>query len=368
MAWLGTYAHRVKVTASNTNVDADLTQFPLLLKLGTSVGTGANDVSFVFDELTSDANRLKIAVTDSTGDTQLYVEIEKWDDANEAAVLWVSKSDWVLDTDADTELYLYYDSTQADNTDYVGDSGSRTEVWDSNFLMVQHLTGAAYTNLLDSTSNNNDVTSEAGSPTYNQSAEIGNGVDFDGIDDHINTSSISPVNITMESWGICGRAQGTHNEFISKAVSDSSWKSPYLQYRMYWHDGDDKLGIDITVGGTRYTLQATNTNDPSSWTHYAGTYDGETMTIYKNGAADGTNTTPSGNMNVYTSTLRIGGLLSAAVEEHWDGLLDEVRISNIARPAAYIKANFYSMTDALVSWGTEESNVVIGPFPTYFRE
>ena len=203
--WLGTYAKRIKVTASNTNVDSDLTHFPLLLTLGTSVGTGSDDVSCVFDELTSDANRTKIAVTETDGTTELYVEIEKWDDANESAVLWVSKSDWVLDTDADTEVYLYYDSAHAANTAKVADAGSRTEVWDSDFVMVQHLVGAAYTDLDDSTSNNNDVSGEGGSPVYNKSAQIDGGVELDdGASEYLNVADSASLDIvegiTLEFW------------------------------------------------------------------------------------------------------------------------------------------------------------------------
>ena len=56
MAWLGNWKFRRKVTVSNTNIDSNLTHFPLLLTLGTSVGTGNTDVSSIFDVLTSDAN------------------------------------------------------------------------------------------------------------------------------------------------------------------------------------------------------------------------------------------------------------------------------------------------------------------------
>ena len=84
--WLGGgWRYRVEITVSNTNIDNDVTHFPLLLTLGASVGTGTDDVSFIFDELASDANRKKIAVTKSDGTTQIYCEIEKWDDANEDA-------------------------------------------------------------------------------------------------------------------------------------------------------------------------------------------------------------------------------------------------------------------------------------------
>jgi hypothetical protein len=60
MAWLSDWSKRVEITVSNTNIDSNLTHFPLLLTLGTSVGTGDNDVSCIFDELTSDENRKKI--------------------------------------------------------------------------------------------------------------------------------------------------------------------------------------------------------------------------------------------------------------------------------------------------------------------
>ena len=161
MAWLSGWDKRIKITVSNTNIDSDVTHFPLLLTLGASVGTGSDDVTAIFDELTSDDNRKKIAVTEDDGESEIYVEIEKWDDANETAVLWVSEENLVFSSSGETELYIYYDVDHADNDTYVGDSGSRTEVWDSNFKMVHHLVGAAYTNLDDSTSNNIDIIDES---------------------------------------------------------------------------------------------------------------------------------------------------------------------------------------------------------------
>ena len=74
-AWLGTWEKRVEITVSNTNIDFDLTHFPLLLTLGASVGTATDDVSFIFDELASDGNRKKIAVTKSDGTTEIYLSL-----------------------------------------------------------------------------------------------------------------------------------------------------------------------------------------------------------------------------------------------------------------------------------------------------
>ena len=113
--WLDDWDKRIKVTADNTVIDSNLSHFPTTIKLGTSVGKTSADVSCVFDELTSDDNRKKIAVTKADGTTQLYVEIDQWDDASEEAVLHCGIDGDTLASGADTDYYLYYDSEHADN-------------------------------------------------------------------------------------------------------------------------------------------------------------------------------------------------------------------------------------------------------------
>ena len=108
MAWLTGWNYRLKITVSNTNIDSDLTHFPLPLFLGSAVGTSNADITCIFDKL--GANSKKIAVTKDDGTTQCYVEVENWDETAETAVLWVSKSDLVLSSSAHTYLYIYYDN------------------------------------------------------------------------------------------------------------------------------------------------------------------------------------------------------------------------------------------------------------------
>src|SRR6056297_2148510 len=104
--------NRIEFRIDHTKVDSDLTHYPVMLKL---------EQARVFTELGS--NSKKIAVTKDDGTTQLYVDIELWDNTNDLAVLHVSKSDWTVSSTEDTVLYFYYDSTQSDNTTYVGDTG-----------------------------------------------------------------------------------------------------------------------------------------------------------------------------------------------------------------------------------------------------
>ncbi|GAG95160.1 unnamed protein product, partial [marine sediment metagenome] len=142
MAWLSGWAKRVKLTIDQNDIDAALSDFPILVYVSASSGHSSKDISCVFDELTTNDNRKKIAVTLGE-DTECYVEIEKWDDANEQAWLWVKVPD--IADDANTDLYLYYDSSHADNDTYVGDTNDEVaeNVWDSNFKAVYHMRDGA---------------------------------------------------------------------------------------------------------------------------------------------------------------------------------------------------------------------------------
>lgn len=156
MTWLAGWTKRIELTLDNGDVNADLENFPVLIHLSTSSGRNSTDVSCVFDELTADANRKKIAVTESDGITQCYVEIEKWDDANEEAWLWTKVP--ALSSSADTKIYLYYDSTHADNDTYVGDTNSTPaeNVWNNGYFISHMKDDPDTSHIRDSSSYSSD--------------------------------------------------------------------------------------------------------------------------------------------------------------------------------------------------------------------
>lgn len=117
--WLDTWAKRIKITLDHNDIDADLVWFPILVHLSASSGPYNRDVTCVFDEV--GANSKKIAITKGDGTTQLYVEIDHWDYENRKAWLWVSREGWVISATINTDLFLYYDNAQPDNTSFVGD-------------------------------------------------------------------------------------------------------------------------------------------------------------------------------------------------------------------------------------------------------
>ena len=71
----------------------------------------------------------------------------------------------------------------------------------------------------------------------------------------------------------------------------------------------------------------------NTWTHLAVTYNGSTLTLYRNGVAVATSNV-SGTLSPTTGTLQIG---ASQFGEYFKGLIDEVRIYNRALSATEIQ-------------------------------
>jgi len=441
--WLGDWAKRVKLTIDHTDINNTLSDFPVLVYLSTSSGRTPTNVSCVFDELTSDDNREKIAVTKSNGTTQCYVEIEKWDDANEQAWLWVKVPD--IASDADTDLYLYYDKNHADNTDYVGDPNSSPaeNVWDDNFKMVQHLHEGSGSTAGDSTANDNDgiiygAMGKAESGTINAltdsdkswtsdewagetieitrgtgsgqtrtvasntdtvitvssdwvtnpdatseyrvtsghewitSGKLDDAIDFDEVDDLIrvpDNASLDGTNDagTFELWiwwddaadGDWQIVMSSSNRFTPGFQDGYEWASQGDGNHYFYPWGDENNDNYNITSSSPYTNQ--------TWHHAAITLKNTTekdVDLYVDGSLVAWDTE---NVPTYWTTLASpddwlwGGNPDRSLwsditgDRYFDGMMDEVRVSDIARTAAWIKASYESESDDLIHFGSEET-------------
>ena len=351
--WLSGWKKRIKLSIDHDDIDDILNDFPILLHLSASCGRNSDDVSCVFDELTSDANRKKIAV--AKGATQCYVEIEKWDDDNEEAWLWVKVPSIASDTD--TDLYLYYDADHADNDSYVGDTNDAVaeNVWDANFKAVYHMAdGADTSHIYDSTGNDNDGTKKgAAEPAVTTSGEIADAQEFDGTDDYVDCGNDSSLDFTSEDFTI--------GMWVKPGLSGDSYKG--LFYRGY--PAGDGYFFRIHSNGRIffYTAQSGATQDSYSaigvltadeTVHLVVTRSGAVAKIYKNASVltldyDASHVDPA----TCSRTVKIGADDSTYLP--YDGLIDEVRVYNRALLPAEIKTSYESERDDLLDWGSEET-------------
>jgi len=352
MAWLSGWNKRVKITVSNTNVDAALSNFPVLVYLSVSSGTGSADVSCIFDELTSDANRFKIAVTTSDGETECYVEIERWDDANEKAWLWVKVPS--VSASAVTELYIYYDSSHADNTAKVGDIDSTPghNVWDSNFKLSSHMRDATTPIIKDSTSNGNDGTKKAANEPIEATGKVDMAQDFDGVDDYIEAPNSASLNITDAiTIEVCVKRDVTDvqqtiaQHWYGTSKTEEQW---FLDFR---GAGSNKIhGYLWDIAPREFTG---NTDIDTNWHYIAMTWNGSYINVYLDEQSDMTPVALSTTLQSSLVETIIGAYIFSN-DYHFKGLMDEIRVSNTNRSVAWLKATYYSLWDNIASYGTEE--------------
>lgn len=345
MAWLSGWAKRRKITIDNTNIDSDLTHFPVPVVLGISVGQSAQDVSNIFDEVGS--NSSKIAITKSDGTTQIYAEIELWDATAEDALLWVSKSDLTISAASVTELYIYYDSSHADNTTYIGTPGNRTEVWNSDFAavytMAQDPSGGADC-IIDSTGNGNHGTPHGSMTSADLvDGQIGKAIDFDGSDDFIvvgdstdlTFGSVFTILTTMKPHVVSG---GTR-KIIHKNSAWNIYINTSGSHKFTNYENLEQVSITEVATDTLYRI--------------AFKVDNKSWAAYKNGvlSANGTfsYSVPDSNVDLYL------GADEDESQMFYDGRLDHVFLLASAISEAWIKADDYAQTDNLITWGVEET-------------
>lgn len=367
MAWLNGWKKRIKLTIDKDDIDAALSDFPILVYVSASSGHSSKDISCVFDELTSNDNRKKIAVTTSDGHTQCYVEIEQWDDANEKAWLWVKIPN--ISKDDDTILYLYYDSTHTNNDTYVGDTNSTPaeNVWDANFKFVSHMRDDPDdSHIRDSTSNNNDGTKkDAGEPAVTIAGKIGEAQEFD--EDFVDCGSGASLNadgpLTYEAYAYL-KAKVSDRNIVTKGGEELDDPSVGTRYDV----GEDYWVFQIHDGAWQYAKYTQAHPSLDTYYHIAGVCTGNEgdIKIFVN-AILGTVTDTIGTLSdTSTQALIIGRLGYQVVDPRWwNGTIDELRISDVDRSVEWLKASYETERDHLLDFGSEEQ--VIGPFPTHFR-
>ena len=387
--WLTGWAYRVPLTIEYSKIESPLDDFPILLHLGGASGTNRAALTPVFRRLGASSG--KIAVTAQDGTSQLYVEVVRWDAANREAYLWAKVPS--VPSASNTSLYLYFDDTQADNTEFVGVTGTSAaqKVWDDHFVGVWHLAesgNGSAGEFKDSTGNRNDGQGGGGfgyaSPTLTTAGvPMGVAQSFDGLNAYINVpdhdafSVTTTGQITVSAWlspasvNQPASAEGYTRWLGKSAVSNTEWqfvyynqsystRSQWISYYNYSSKGGKGPGDYSTgevpaeswvyVTGTSiasgpdhgiqhvYRNAAVHTGKPDDWQSYG--------LNYENGSAP---------VTIGTGWIETGNW--------WAGRIGEVRISDIARSDAWIAASYYAESDALVSYGLLQSQGAMGTPP-----
>jgi len=330
----GTWGYRKAITVDADKVSGSsaLTDFPMLF----SVTDG--DLAFTdFDGNVASSTAGDIVFTSSDGVTKLSHEIEYYASTTGEIVAWVKIPS--LSNSVDTTIYIYYGNAAAD------DQQDAANVWDSNYMMVQHLSedpSGSAPQMLDSTANNNDGTSSGTMTTSDQvSGKIDGSLEFDGNstqDDLITVPNSSvwdniTTAITISAWvnpNSVG-ALGYRSDIIQRSSGNNDW------WFNLQNSGKLSFYADNITGGTY--KQSTSVINENELSYVVVSYDDvNDIRFYINGTY--INTVAASGSFITTDNLVYFGANHNGPSTVFRGIIDELKVSNIVRSTDWIATEY----------------------------
>jgi hypothetical protein len=306
--WLDGWTHRKQIEIDHNKVDASLSGFPVAVMLDAG--------NFEFSLARPDGHDIRFASAD--GLTELVFERELHDASAQNAVYWVRIPS--VDPGANTVFYIYYGNSGA--ADVANDTGG---VWDNNFRAVWHMNQFEewdYWFIEDSKLANDGEKISENNPLAVISA-IGTAQHFE-TDDFI---SILP-HVSLRFTGGLNLSAWIKPELLPSgyAVVIGQRRSTYSM-EIHYDNGE------IKIKGYVNNSEITATIEENEYSNVVMTYDGNLQKIYVNGAVISSKTL-TGSIATANAYFYIGS--------DFEGEIDEVRVSNIARSEAWIKADYHS--------------------------
>ncbi len=232
--WNVNWDYRRQIVIDHTKVSGPLSNFPILIDItNESIGSYAqiDGDDFVFTTLSG---------------TVLHHEIERYTSSTGHLIAWVNVTD--LSSIEDTILFLYYGNPTAENQQ------NPAGVWDSHYMMVQHLSETIMVPHYDSTSMIIDGTpynfSGTSYSTTNATGKIDGADWFDGTNDNIlvphqNTLAGFTVGMTASAWVKFNTSSTTLRKAIvgkyATATPQRSWNFELYEQSskssVYWIKG-----------------------------------------------------------------------------------------------------------------------------------
>jgi hypothetical protein len=311
-----------------------------------------NSSRFNFSKARNDGYDIRF--TDSDGTTLLKYERERHNADNQLAEYHVKIPS--LTAGQDKVIYMHYGNSSA------SDGADPTNVWDSNFVAVWHMKDYTSSQFNDSTSNANNATKKAANEPIEVDAKIGRGQSFDGANDYASASNSSSLNsvssaLTMEAWVYFNNLPANSTNFIFVKGRDTNATMGYQWAFTRWGGTNNEyaLGVAIQNNTPSWIFSGNNTISTGAWYYCVFTYNGSYEKIYLNAILKNS-VTDGGNINTTSYPLDFGARRNTggSWSSFSNAIFDEIRISNIVRSDAWIKASYHSGNDTLVSYGIEE--------------
>jgi len=166
--------------------------------------------------------------------------------------------------------------------------------------------------------------------------QVGGALDFSGSDyiEVPNSEALNPEHLTLELWTY-PTSTGYYRSMAEKQLPGFAY--PWVQYALNFSGNTSKPNFNVKINDIGYNVTADEPIPLNAWTYLAGTYDGETLKLYVNGALVKTATSPIGPIDSSPDMFYMGKPPSNA---YYYGKLDEVAIYNRALTPEEIQQHY----------------------------
>lgn len=334
-AWLHAKQLFLNTTAAGANVSGTVTDFPVLVRLSSA--------NFTFAQARADGGDLRFAGADGT---MLPCEIEQWDAAAQTAAVWV-KVHTVKGNNGTQSITMLWGNPAAAG---ISNSASVFETV-AGFQGVWHMGGTG--SVPDATVNNYAGTAHATAAAA-ASGAIGTAREFDGSSAYIqmNGTANSALNFpyngfySVSAWVKADTLNDRDRVVVSKDLYQYN-----LQLRVSaweFHEFRELTGFESTTAPAA----------ASTWSYVTAVRSGTAQYLYVNDSLVDSTITVTDTLasRVETNDLCIGRLPAYdnyfKEWRYFNGLIDEVRITNVVKNADWIKLCYMNQKaeDALIKF------------------
>jgi len=326
--WNTDFIYRKLITINHSLADNSLKNFPILIyrenddNLSSHAQDDGDDICFIDYEDNS---------------TKLNHEIECYD----SGTLWAWVNVTSLHASIDTKIWMYYGNETCESQENIVD------VWDSHYVVVQHLNETDITvndHFTDSTAFvNHGTLVDSDGDSSSVAGKISNAFNFSSDYDYIKIKDDNeldiPHDITFEAWV-------KKSEFVDwDCISFKC--DPVDQKPMNWqfgaaaapsHGSNKALALDYSRddGDEWNTHWIDNVFCLNSWQWVAINYDGSDVHFFENGSMISTQE-ETNDMDTHDFDIYIGSLPDG---NGFVGVIDELRISDISRNVSWLAATY----------------------------
>jgi hypothetical protein len=362
------YSFSNSITVHHGQVASTQTDFPVLITgtysyLATTAHGGSVQNTTTLNGQTVPADL--IFTSDSGGTSPLIWEIASYNATTGAIEAWVNIP--TLSSSVDTVFYMFYGNASV--TTY---QCTATSTWDSNYVFISHLPNGTTLGVKDSTINANNGTL-VNAPTAT-TGQIDGGANFVAASDQYITygtgSSIAGLALAPATYSFWINPSSSGNFMVlAKNDNNSSNAGWWIQTLEISSSLYQMAFVSEWSSRNLYVSDASNVSI-NTWTKIDvvidGTLTGANQKFYINGSLvttsvrdDGLGTPGSDStQTLYTAFPRPSSDSYFGSKGYFNGALDEIRLSNIARTANWIQTSynnesspstFYTITSTILT-------------------